>query len=71
MTTVLRLRDGSVRRTPMRADAQGRLNFELDGDAYQIGISAAPLIAVTGYEIAGAAWATAGEPVKLLVRFAM
>jgi hypothetical protein len=70
MTTVLRLRDGSVRRTPMRADAQGRLNFELDGDAYQIGISAAPLIAVTGYEIAGAAWATAGEPVKLLVRFA-
>jgi hypothetical protein len=70
MATFLRLRDGQSRRIPLRADAQGRLNFELDGDAYQVGFSAAPLIAVTGYEIAGAEWATAGEPVNLLVRFA-
>jgi len=70
MATFLRLRDGWARHVPLRADAQGRLNFELDGDAYQVGFSAAPLIAVTGYEIADAAWATAGEPLHLLVRFA-
>ncbi len=70
MATFLRLRDGVARRVPLRADAQGRVNFELDGDAYQVGFSAAPLLAVTGYEIADAAWATAGEPAKLLVRFA-
>ena len=70
MATFLRLRDGFARHTPLRADAQGRLNFELDGDAYQVGFSAAPLIAVTGYEISAAGWATAGVPVKLLVRFA-
>ncbi len=69
MVTYLRLRDGYARRAPIRADAQGRLNFELDGDEYQVGISAAPLIAITGYQIADAAWATAGEPVKLLVKF--
>jgi hypothetical protein len=69
MVTYLRLRDGFARRAPMRADAQGRLNFELDGDEYQVGISAAPLLAITGYEIAGAAWATAGEPLKLLIHF--
>ena len=70
MATFLRLRDGYARRVPLRADAQGRLSFELDGDAYQVGFSAAPLIAVTGYEIADAAWATVGEPLKLLVKFA-
>jgi hypothetical protein len=69
MVNFLRLRDGYLRRAPTRADAQGRLNFELDGDAYQVGISTGPLIAVTGYEIVDAAWATAGEPLKLLIRF--
>jgi hypothetical protein len=69
MVTYLRLRDGYARRAPLRADAQGRLNFELDGDEYQVGISAAPLLAVTGYTVADAAWATAGEPLKLMVKF--
>ena len=70
MVTYLRLRDGNVRRAPMRADAQGRLNFELDGDEYQVGISAAPSIAIVGYDIVDAAWATAGEPLKLSIKFA-
>lgn len=70
MVTYLRLRDGYARRSPLRADGEGRLNFDLDGDAYQVGISADPLIAVTGYEITDASWATAGEPVKLKVKFA-
>jgi hypothetical protein len=67
--TYIRLRDGNVRRATQKADTQGRLNFELDGDAYEVGVSAEPLIAVTGYVIADAAWATAGLPVKLRVRF--
>jgi hypothetical protein len=70
MVTYLRLRDGFVRRSPVRADAHGRVNFELDGDAYQVGISASPLVTMTGYEIMDAAWATSGEPVKLQARFA-
>jgi len=65
----IRLRDGNVRRAVQKADAQGRLNFELDGDAYEVGVSAEPLLTVAGYEIADAAWATAGQPVKLRVKF--
>lgn len=69
VVTYLRLRDGAVRRVAIRADTLGRLNFELDGDEYQVGISADPLIAITGYQLVDGAWATAGEPLKLLVRF--
>lgn len=65
----IRLRDGKVRRTSQRADAHGRLSFELDGDLYEVGVSPAPLIAISGYEIADAAWATAGRPVSLRVKF--
>jgi S-formylglutathione hydrolase FrmB len=67
--TYLRLRDGKLRRTMQKADAQGRLNFELDGDDYEVGISAEPLLAVSGFEIVDAAWATAGKPVLLRVKF--
>ncbi|PWU03005.1 MAG: hypothetical protein C5B51_19875 [Terriglobia bacterium] len=65
----IRLRDGKFRTTVQKADPQGRLNFDLDGDAYEVGVSNGPLLSVTGYEIADAAWATAGEPVKLRIRF--
>lgn len=67
--TYIRLRDGDVRRSVQRADGQGRLTFELDGEAYEVGVSAAPLVTVSGYEIADAAWATASQPVRLRVRF--
>jgi hypothetical protein len=67
--TVIHLADGKVRRTVQKADAQGRLNFDLDGDEYEVGISAEPAITVSGFEVADAAWATAGKPVKLRVRF--
>ena len=65
----IRLRDGNVRRAVQKADAQGRLNFDLDGDAYEVGVSAEPLLTVEGYAIEDAAWATAGQPVKLRVKF--
>jgi pimeloyl-ACP methyl ester carboxylesterase len=70
--TYVRLRDGNVRRETLKADALGRLNFELDGDAYEVGVGADPQVALSGYEFtdaASAAWATAGKPVKLRVKF--
>jgi hypothetical protein len=67
--TYIRVRDGNVRRVAQKADAQGRLSFELDGDTYEVGIADGPLLAISGYEIADAAWATAGKPVKLRVKF--
>lgn len=67
--TYVRLRDGKLRKSVLKADGQGRLNFDLDGDAYEVGISQEAEIAVAGYEITDAAWATAGQPVKLRVKF--
>lgn len=65
----IHIADGKVRRAVQKADAQGRLSFDLDGDDYEVGVSAEPAIAVSGFEIADAAWATAGQPVKLRVKF--
>ena len=67
--TMVRLKDGQVRRAAQKADADGRLSFDLDGDAYDVGISAAGLIDVAGFDVADAGWATAGKPVKLNVKF--
>jgi pimeloyl-ACP methyl ester carboxylesterase len=65
----VRLRDRNVRRATQKADAQGRLTFDLDGDAYEVGVSAGPVLTAVGYDIAEAAWATAGKPVTLKVTF--
>jgi hypothetical protein len=71
--TYIRLRDGTVRRANEKADARGRLSFELDGDAYEIGIGAAagaaPVVALSGFEIVGGAWAAAGQPVQARLKF--
>jgi pimeloyl-ACP methyl ester carboxylesterase len=67
--TYIHLPDGKVRRAVQKADAQGRLSFDLDGDEYEVGISAEPAIVVSGSEVADAAWATAGQLVKLRVKF--
>jgi len=67
--TYIHLIDGKVRRTEQRADAHGRLNFELTGDAWEVAISNGALLAVSGYTVANADWATAGQPVTVKVRF--
>jgi hypothetical protein len=67
--TYIRLRDGKLRRARQKADARGRLSFELDGDACEVGIGAVPEIALSSFEIAGAAWAAAGQPVQLRLKF--
>lgn len=65
----IRVRDGSVRRATQKSDAQGRLAFELTGEQYEVGVGAAPVIAIAGFEMTNAAWATAGQPVQLRLKF--
>ncbi len=67
--TYVRLRDGQMRHTTQKADGQGRLNFEMDGEAYEVGISAESAIAAEGADFAEGSWLTAGKPAKLRVRF--
>jgi hypothetical protein len=67
--TYIHLADGKVRRAVQKADGQGRLSFDLDGDDYEVGISTEPAIAVSGFDVSDAAWATAGQPVTVRVKF--
>jgi hypothetical protein len=67
--TYLRLADGKLRRSTQKADAQGRLTFELDGDAYEVGIGSGPLLTASSYTLPDAAWATAGKAVRIDVKF--
>ncbi|MEO8367805.1 MAG: hypothetical protein ABI806_01215 [Candidatus Solibacter sp.] len=67
--TYVRLRDGKVRQAPQKADARGRLSFDVEGDAYEIGVGAAPQITLASFEIAGTGWAAAGQPVQARLRF--
>ena len=62
--TYVRLRDGSVRHATQKADARGRLTFDLDGDSYEVGIGPDAGLALSGIEISGAAWASAGQPIQ-------
>jgi hypothetical protein len=61
--------DGKVRHAQQKADSQGRLSFDVDGDEYEIGVGSGALLTVSGFQILDAAWATAGKPVKLKVAF--
>jgi hypothetical protein len=67
--TYLRLRDRNLKRVAQKADAQGRLTFDLDGDGYEVGVTPDALLTATGYDYSGASWATAGQPVHLNVWF--
>ena len=69
VVTAVRLRDGNVRRETLAAGADGRLAIELDGEEYEVGIGAGPVIALAGWRLDGPAWATAGKPVRVQVRF--
>ena len=67
--TIIRLRDGKTTRQQMKADAEGRLTFDLDGESYEVGIGPSAVPAISGFRIEGAAWAQAGAPVRLKVKF--
>ncbi len=65
---VIRIRDGEVRRLREMADLEGRLRFELNGDEYEVGIGSEPILALAGFNIEGAPWATDTEPIQVRVR---
>jgi len=67
--TYVHLADGKSRQAAQKADAQGRLSFDLTGDAWEVGVGAGPVLAAEGYTVADASWATAGKPVNLKVNF--
>jgi S-formylglutathione hydrolase FrmB len=69
VATIIRVRDGQVRRQALNADAAGRLNLALDGDEYEVGIANGPLLALGGYQLENAAWASAGGKLQVRARF--
>ncbi len=69
VATIVRVRDGQVSRRTLTADGAGRLSLELDGDEYEVGISSGPVLALSGYRLDGAAWATAPGTLQIRVRF--
>jgi hypothetical protein len=69
---MVRLRDGQTRRVTVKTDVEGRLKFKLDGDDYDVGITGVQpeaIVALTGYQVTSGEWATAGQAVKMNVRF--
>jgi enterochelin esterase-like enzyme len=67
--TIVRLRDGKVRRAAQKADADGKMTVELDGEDQQVGISPAGVLALTGYRVEGEPWPVVRRPVKIRARF--
>jgi hypothetical protein len=67
--TYVCLADRKTHRALQRADAQGRLTFELDGGEYEVGVGTEAVLALSGYELTDGGWATAGSPVKLRLQF--
>ncbi|MEO7650512.1 MAG: hypothetical protein ABIZ80_08575, partial [Bryobacteraceae bacterium] len=61
-------RDNKVRRAVQNADADGRIQLELDGEEYEVGISTAGVHSLSGYRLEGAGWATPKKPIKLRAR---
>jgi hypothetical protein len=67
--TYVHVADGKVRHASQKADAQGRLTFDVDGAQTEIGIGPGAMLTVSGFQLTDAAWATTGKPVKLKVAF--
>lgn len=68
VVTMVRLRDGRVTRSTRKADKDGRLTLELDGDEYEIGIGRSSVLTIAGLTTEEP-WATAKRAVRARVRF--
>ncbi|SPE31477.1 putative esterase [Candidatus Sulfopaludibacter sp. SbA6] len=66
---LIRLRDGQVRHLQEKADSKGQLTVGLDGEEYEVGIGSGPNLALAGFAIEEAAWATDTKPVRLRACF--
>jgi len=66
---MIRLRDGQVRHLREKADSKGQLTVRLDGEEYEVGIGSGANLALAGFAIEEAAWATDTKPVRLRACF--
>lgn len=66
--TMVRVRDGRVNRAPRKADPEGRLTLDVDGDEYEIGIGRGAVLALAGFSTEEA-WASVQRPVRARARF--
>jgi S-formylglutathione hydrolase FrmB len=66
--SVIRVRDGEVRRLQEKTDSAGRLRFELDGDQYEVGIGHGPILALAGFRVEEASWAVDTKPILIHMR---
>jgi hypothetical protein len=64
IVTTIRLRDGRVHRTHQKADSEGRLHLDLDGDEYEVGIGTGAILSVDANGVMNGAWAEDGKPVE-------
>lgn len=62
--TKIRLRDGRIERTRQKADSEGRLHFDLDGDEYEVGVGTGAILSLDRNRVLNAAWAEDGHPVE-------
>lgn len=69
LVTVIRLRDGEVRRQTQRTDSAGRLAFRLNGDEYEIGVGANAILALGGFALEHAGWVANNTLAEARVRF--
>jgi hypothetical protein len=67
--TFVRVRDGKLHRAPVRADAEGRLAIELDGEEYEVGVSDTGVLALNGFRNDVEPWATVRKPSHIRARF--
>ena len=66
--TKIRRRGGPVERETIKADAEGRLHFELGSTLYQVGIGTGAILALGEILVRNGELAIAGKPVSLQVR---
>lgn len=66
--TIIRLRDGRVQHARQKADSEGRLHFDLDGEEYEAGVGTDAILSLDGGHVVNGAWAADGRPVESRVR---
>ena len=67
--TQVRPSDGRIMRSTAKADEQGRLTINLDGQEWEVGISNGPVLAMNGHRVESEPWAIPKKPVKVFAKF--
>ena len=65
--TDVNLTTAEAKQVETQSDSTGRVNVELDGALHEVGVQEvpAPILAIAGWRLTGAPWASAGKPARL------